>query len=123
MQLISLLAVALLPVGLMAVPVTEVDETQISARDDGNEIFKRTDRLCYITGNNVNCRTGPKLSSSIKYVLKKDSLYWFRCVKSGDCVTVNGATNCGWDYAFDIGCYVNGHYTDSGCTLANLGRC
>ncbi|KAK4124079.1 hypothetical protein N657DRAFT_548212, partial [Parathielavia appendiculata] len=85
---------------------------------------KRETRVCSIVGsNNVKCRAGPSTSSKVVYVFDKGDRFAFDCVKSGECVVINGATNCGWDYLYQggQGCYVSGHYTDSECTLGMFG--
>ncbi|KAK4125408.1 hypothetical protein N657DRAFT_678538 [Parathielavia appendiculata] len=134
MKLISLLTAAFLPMGLLAAPVAEDGVADIEAREPAdvstNEpapgLSQRESRGCTIVGaNNVKCRAGASTSSKVVYTFDKGDRFVFSCVKTGECVTINGAVNCGWDYLYQggQGCYVNGHYTDSGCTLANLGRC
>ncbi|KAL2126632.1 hypothetical protein VTI74DRAFT_491 [Chaetomium olivicolor] len=129
MKLISLLAAAFLPMGLFAAPVTEDGVADIDAREPADPGFSKREGSfpCDIVGGSkeVNCRAGPSTTAKVVYKLSKGDSYVFDCVKSGECVTINGAKNCGWDYLYmgGQGCYVNGHYTDSSCTLANLGRC
>ncbi|OJJ02476.1 hypothetical protein ASPVEDRAFT_41969 [Aspergillus versicolor CBS 583.65] len=125
MQLPSLLVGALLALGIHAAPVTE--GTDQSPASDGNSLFQRdSGQLCRILySTHVNCRTGPGTNYKSVVGLNKEYTrgYWFTCVKSGECITLNGAVNCGWDYFEEDRCYVNGHYTDGSCTLAKLGRC
>ncbi|KAL6858260.1 hypothetical protein ACO1O0_005720 [Amphichorda felina] len=128
MKLTSLLAGALLVCGLNAAPVADVaDGVEMSeARDVAGELFARSGQLCRIVGTKtVNCRTGPGTNYKSKVSLASSWTrgYYFTCVKSGQCITINGAKNCGWHYFEEDRCYVSGHYTDSHCTLAKLGRC
>ncbi|KAJ5162000.1 hypothetical protein N7492_007392 [Penicillium capsulatum] len=113
-----LLVGALLTGGLRAVPVAE-DSAQ-SEVSDTRKIFQRSGQLCRVLSKDTNCRTGP--GTNFKRVVGLSSSwtrgYYFTCVKTGECVTLNGAANCGWHYLEEEKCYVNGHYTDSSCTLA-----
>ncbi|OJJ59812.1 hypothetical protein ASPSYDRAFT_44203 [Aspergillus sydowii CBS 593.65] len=125
MHLTSLLIGALLTLATNAAPVT--DSPSQSEVPDESELFQRdSGQLCRILyTTHANCRTGPGTNYKSVLGLNKEWTrgYWFTCVKSGECITLNGAVNCGWDYFEEDGCYVNGHYTDSSCTLAKLGRC
>ncbi|KAF9884411.1 hypothetical protein FE257_001811 [Aspergillus nanangensis] len=127
MQFSPFLIGALFAIGLHAAPVADNNNNAGQSEVlDGRKIFARAGQLCRIVGTNtVNCRTGPGTSYKSQESLTKEWTrgYYFTCVKSGECVTINGAVNCGWDYFEEDGCYVNGHYTDSSCTLAKLGRC
>ncbi|KAJ5142776.1 uncharacterized protein N7515_001563 [Penicillium bovifimosum] len=121
MQLTPILIGALFASGLHAAPAAGAGQSAI----DGNVIFKRSGQLCRVLADEVNCRTGP--GTNYKSIVRISNSwtrgYYFTCVKSGQCITLNGAVNCGWDYLEEEGCYVNGHYTDGSCTLAKLGRC
>ena len=97
MKLTTILAAALLPAGLMAAPV--VDEVaEITPRTDAanepSQIFKR-DMTCYIIGgaSRVNCRGGPGTKWKVVRTVKKGSKQIFHCVRSGECVTINGFRN------------------------------
>ncbi|KAK1767503.1 hypothetical protein QBC33DRAFT_569837 [Phialemonium atrogriseum] len=116
MQPLSLLVAMLLPLGALAAPVAEdVDginapilyPRETLALDQGKELFDR----------------GPGTNYKATYKLPKGANYLFTCVKSAECVVINGATNCGWDWLPAGNCWVNGHYTDSHCTAAKLGMC
>lgn len=103
MQLPSLLVGALLALGIHAAPVTE--GTDQSPASDGNSLFQRdSGQLCRILySTSVNCRTGPGTSYKSVVGLNKEYTrgYWFTCVKSGECITLNGAVN--W-YAPHLSC-------------------
>jgi len=147
MKFFSLLAAALLPAGLLAAPVADDKATaveleahaaaearaaveareaaDVSLNEAAFGLDKRAIQVCEIIGGSsrVNCRSGPRTSASVVRTLPRGETYAFSCVKSGECVVINGASNCGWDYSYTLGCYVSGHYTDNDCTLARLGRC
>ncbi|EEP79579.1 predicted protein [Uncinocarpus reesii 1704] len=92
MQLkLSLLAAALLPLGLSATPVGV--ENGISAREDVN-VFSR--QRCQIIGGaeQVNCRLGPGTKYRKDTTLGRYSYWRFDCVKSGECITIRGKVNC-----------------------------
>ncbi|KAK3385741.1 hypothetical protein B0H63DRAFT_510465 [Podospora didyma] len=92
-------------------------------RDEPKELFAR-DRLCRINGSgNVNCRSCPSTQCSAPYYVVGGTYYNFDCAAQGECVTINGVTNCIWDKEVTTGCYVSAYYTDSGCTVGNLGYC
>jgi hypothetical protein len=95
MQLPSLLVGALLALGIHAAPVT--DGTDQSPASDGNSLFQRdSGQLCRILySTHVNCRTGPGTNYRSVVGLNKEWTrgYWFTCVKSGECITLNGAVN------------------------------
>ena len=101
MKLTSLLAGALLVCGLNAAPVADVadiaDGAEVSeVRDVAGELFARSGQLCRIVGTKtVNCRTGPGTNYKSKVSLSSSWTrgYYFTCVKSGQCVTINGAKN------------------------------
>ncbi|BCS24207.1 uncharacterized protein APUU_40651S [Aspergillus puulaauensis] len=126
MHLPSLIG-ALLALSTYAAPVT--DNASQSEVDNGSKLFQRdssTGQLCRVLySRDVNCRAGPGTNYERRAYLNKEYErgYWFTCVKSGECITLNGVQNCGWDYFEEDRCYVNGHYTDGSCTLAKLGRC
>ncbi|KAG6358542.1 hypothetical protein INS49_012059 [Diaporthe citri] len=95
-------------------------------RDEPNELFRRNID-CNIIGSSstVNCRESPNTSSDIVTTFKVGSSHSFKCAVKGQCVTINGVTNCSWDKAdrtLAKDCWVNGYYTDSRCTLvASMG--
>ncbi|KAJ5996911.1 hypothetical protein N7499_006777 [Penicillium canescens] len=123
MKLTSLLLSALFATGLSAAPVADAEQSEVV---DGKKIFGRSGQLCRVLySEHVNCRSGPGTNYPVVVQLSKEWTrgYYFTCVKSGECITYNGAVNCGWDYFEEDKCYVNGHATDSSCTLAKLGRC
>ncbi|KAL1864071.1 hypothetical protein VTK73DRAFT_6161 [Phialemonium thermophilum] len=131
MKLPSLLAVALLPFGLLAAPTAEAADLEIRqeavARAAGAGLFER-DRTCRLEGDakSVNCRAGPGTKYKVVTTLGMWSEWVFDCVKSGECVNIGGKVNCGWHfikYLGDHGCYINGHYTSDACTQASLGWC
>lgn len=117
MKFFSLLAAALLPTGLLAVPVAdnrltaiEIEahaaaearaavETREAANVSPNEpafsLDKRAIQVCEIVGgaSKVNCRSGPNTSSSVVRTLPKGETYAFSCVKTGECVIIGGASN------------------------------
>ncbi|KAL2133161.1 hypothetical protein VTI74DRAFT_2822 [Chaetomium olivicolor] len=123
MQLKTLLLSALLPLGLMANPAPEAEAEAGETLDARGAIVRP--QYCKIVGGatQVNCRTGPRTKDSVRTKLDTGRTYAFWCVQKGECVTINGATNCGWHYRKDANCFVNGHYTDNSCTLARLGSC
>ena len=93
MQLFSLLAIALFSLGLHAAPVA--DDTAQSDVIDGKKIFARSGQLCRVLSEHVNCRYGPGTNYDVKVGLSSSWTrgYYFTCVKSGECVTLNGAVN------------------------------
>ncbi|KAH6983900.1 hypothetical protein EDB80DRAFT_247824 [Ilyonectria destructans] len=133
MKFVPLLVASLLPVGLMAAPVDDGGDVSMegaepapgttAARDVGDEILKRSTRVCTIVGGSatVNCRSGPGTQYGVTDTVYRGSDYVFTCVKTGECIIIGGNQNCGWHKTG--GCYVNGHYTDNRCTLASLGSC
>lgn len=94
----------LLPLGALAAPVAEdvdginapiLHPRETLALDQGKELFDRSNQYCDIVGNaaEVNCRSGPGTSYKATYKLPKGANYLFTCVKSAECVVINGATN------------------------------
>ena len=84
MKLAALLATAVLPAGMMAVPIAEGD----------NQVSKRTDTSCAIVNaSKVNCRTGPGTQYRVVATLNKGIVGVYSCVKSGECITVSGSVN------------------------------
>ncbi|KAK0723265.1 hypothetical protein B0T26DRAFT_750551 [Lasiosphaeria miniovina] len=140
MKLIQFLIASILPFSIFAMPnpapaaSPTVDETVVAVeaveavgysekRDEPSKLFAR-DRVCRINGSGrVNCRSCPSTSCSAPYYVVGGSSYNFDCAAAGECVTIGGVTNCNWDRTVAEGCYVSAYYTDSGCTVANLGRC
>ncbi|PLN75727.1 hypothetical protein BDW42DRAFT_33253 [Aspergillus taichungensis] len=125
----------LLPLTVLAAPVTEADELveiPVALEDDSrhtsSESFglgKRANQSCKIVNTEseyVKCRSGPGFSHDIQAVVYPAKRYKFTCYKSGDCYE----NNCTWDAVkMSNGkyCYVNGYYTDDKCTAAALGQC
>lgn len=98
MKLTSLLVSAVLAFGVSAAPVADAAaEHEISeVRDVADELFARSGQLCRIVGTStVNCRTGPgtNYKSTGRLSSSWTRGYYFTCVKSGQCITLNGATN------------------------------
>ena len=117
MKFFSLLAAALLPTGLLAAPAADDKATAIeieahaaaearaaveareaadvSANEPAFNLDKREVQVCKIVGgaSRVNCRSGPRTSASVVRTLPKGETYAFSCVKSGECVVINGASN------------------------------
>ncbi|KAH7110945.1 hypothetical protein EDB81DRAFT_894576 [Dactylonectria macrodidyma] len=122
---LSLALIPLLSLGITAVPVADVYDlsTPVTPREDANILEKR-DRRCTIVGADVvNCREGFGTPTPIKHKLKRGSTYTFTCWALGERVIVDGNSNASWQWIDSLKCYVNGHYTDSGCTSSALGRC
>ncbi|GAB1316111.1 hypothetical protein MFIFM68171_06321 [Madurella fahalii] len=98
MKFTTLLATALLPAGLLAAPVVE-DVSDITPRTDAasdpSELFQRGSRVCAIVGgaSRVNCRAGPSTKYRVEASLSRNSRWEFHCVRSGQCVTINGFRN------------------------------
>ncbi|KAL5044729.1 hypothetical protein BDW71DRAFT_185695 [Aspergillus fruticulosus] len=104
----------LLPLSVLSMPTTP---------DSSSSLFER-EKKCTITGaSKVNCRAEWNTSSTIKRKLSKGSSYTFDCFVTGERVIIDGVSNASWQYIGSLGCYVNGHYTDSKCTSQALGRC
>jgi hypothetical protein len=100
MKLNSLLTVALIPMGLMAAPVADEGASDIEAREpdvsvnEPDSLLKRTTTMCQIVGADlVNCRAGPGTNYKIVQQFPRGIRPIFSCVKSGECITVNGAVN------------------------------
>jgi hypothetical protein len=93
MQLSSLLIGTLFALGLHAAPVA--DDAGQSEVVDGKKLFERSGQLCRVLSEHVNCRSGPGTNYDIKVGLSSSWTrgYYFTCVKSGECVTLNGAVN------------------------------
>ncbi|KAL2139958.1 hypothetical protein VTI28DRAFT_4470 [Corynascus sepedonium] len=134
MQLKYLLTGALLPLGLFASPTPEPEaaaEAVPEVFDSAGQAQSLNERAivrpqhCVIVGDStyVNCRRGPATKWSVERRLRRGEAYDFWCVRSGECVTIDGFRNCGWHYSRQLDCYVSGHYTSNACTLARLGGC
>ncbi|KAH7471454.1 hypothetical protein BFJ68_g17301 [Fusarium oxysporum] len=105
MKFVSLLVASLLPAGLMAAPVdgggdismvgAEPAPGTTAARDVGDEIFKRSTRVCTIVGGSatVNCRSGPGTQYGISDTVYRGNDYIFTCVKTGECIIIGGDQN------------------------------
>ncbi|RYP21710.1 hypothetical protein DL766_007882 [Monosporascus sp. MC13-8B] len=135
MQLTKFLVTFLLPLGILALPAPEEvveardadSELQISSEavaaqgtSDNNDapakLFAR-DRVCRINGRGrVNCRTCASTRCNAPYYVEGGSYYNFDCAVRGECVTINGRTNCVWQRLVRERCYVSAYYTDAGCT-------
>ncbi|KAK4126359.1 hypothetical protein N657DRAFT_688911 [Parathielavia appendiculata] len=128
MQFKYLLTGALLPLGLLASPTPETEASPDAFNSVNQSLNPREftrPQECKIIGSSttVNCRRGPGTKYSVERTLRVGTTYDFWCVRTGECVTINGFRNCGWDYSRQLGCYVSGHYTSSACSLAGLGGC
>ena len=93
MKLATLLLASLAPLGLSASPIAGT--TDVTPRDAENDLLtKRVAGVCRIVNaSSVNCRTGPGTQYGVVTSFKKDQLLFFICVQSGQCITLNGATN------------------------------
>ncbi|KAL4971169.1 hypothetical protein BDW66DRAFT_155933 [Aspergillus desertorum] len=113
MKFLAILSI-LLPLSVLSMPTTP---------DSASSLFER-EKKCTITGaSKVNCRAEWNTSSTIKHKLSEGSSYTFDCFVTGERVIIDGVSNASWQYIGSLGCYVNGHYTDSKCTSKALGRC
>ncbi|POS77539.1 hypothetical protein DHEL01_v204067 [Diaporthe helianthi] len=85
-------------------------------RDNPKELFRRNIDCTIVSSSiPVNCRSCPSTKCGIVAKLNVGSEESFKCAVQGECVKVNGKTNCSWDKAdrrFSKDCWVNGHYTD-----------
>ncbi|KAL3963429.1 hypothetical protein ACCO45_000433 [Purpureocillium lilacinum] len=123
----AIIAASFLALGTAANPIAELSD--LEPRNATDEVFdKRVGGAgCRIINADVNCRSGPGTQYRVIATAKKGVLYFFTCVKSGECINIGGSVNCGWDRLsfrdFESPCFVNGHYTDNQCTVANLGKC
>ena len=117
MKFFSLLAAALLPTGLLAAPVADGKLTAIeieahaaaearstveareaagvSPNEPAFNLDKRAVQVCEIVGGSsrVNCRSGPGTNYGVVRSLTRGETYAFSCVKRGECVVINGASN------------------------------
>lgn len=104
MKFIFFITATLLPMGLLAAPVTEDGVADIEARepvslptdDQTLDLSKRAGpQRCYIVGgaSKVNCRLGPSTDYKVHTQFAKGDWRNFGCVKKGECVVINGATN------------------------------
>lgn len=93
MKLAALLLTTLVPLGLRASPIA--DTAGVTPCDAGNDLLtKRVAGSCrIINASAVNCRTGPGTQYGVVTSFKKGQLLFFICVQSGQCITLNGATN------------------------------
>ncbi|KAF2744552.1 hypothetical protein M011DRAFT_479852 [Sporormia fimetaria CBS 119925] len=121
---LSLLLTTLPPLLTLASPAPEPADVDGSISLDPRGAISRP-QYCSIVGGSskVSCRARWRTTSDVKHKLPRGNSYNFWCVYTGQCITVNGATNCGWHYLRDLDCWVNGHYTSSLCTKARLGGC
>jgi uncharacterized protein YraI len=85
MKLTTLLAAALVPIGLQASPIANADNYNTT-------LIERGPGGCRMLAN-ANCRSGPGTQYKVIATAKKGVLYFFTCVKSGECITVGGSTN------------------------------
>jgi hypothetical protein len=100
MQLKFFLAGALLPLGLMANPAAEAEaaaaDVMLGGAGEALEAraFSRPQQCTIVGGSStVNCRRGSGTKWSVTRKLRRGTTYRFWCVKSGECVTVNGKRN------------------------------
>jgi uncharacterized protein YgiM (DUF1202 family) len=94
MKLATLLLASLGPLSLTASPIA--DTSDVTPRDAGNDLLtKRVAGSCRIVNvsSSVNCRTGPGTQYGVVTSFNKGQLLFFLCVQSGECITINGATN------------------------------
>ncbi|KAH6628213.1 hypothetical protein F5144DRAFT_594288 [Chaetomium tenue] len=94
MKLLPLFVASLLPIGLSASPIASADDLQ--SRNPGGVLNPRANGVCRIVNapSGVNCRSGPGTGYKVIKSLDNGFLLWYKCYKSGECVTLNGATNC-----------------------------
>lgn len=89
MKFTILLVAALASLGRSAGPVAkpkEVDTHRVFTQRDGN--------ACKIVnGKTVNCRAGPGMQYDAVATVSEGSLWFFTCVKSGECITIDGNVN------------------------------
>ncbi len=91
----------LLPLALLttAIPSPEADPSPDALPEPELELNERAaisrPQSCSIAGSAtyVNCRTGPSTKHSVRTQLRKGTSHPFWCVRSAQCVTVNGARN------------------------------
>src|SRR5689334_21470510 len=94
MKLIPFLVASLLPIGLSATPIANGEDLQ--SRNPGNDVLSpRADGVCRIVNapSGVNCRSGPGTGYSVVKSLDNGFLCWYKCYKSGECITMNGVKN------------------------------
>ncbi len=92
MKFTTLLLTSLAALGLNASPIAETSD--VTPRDAGNDLLKRVAGSCRIVNASAaNCRTGPGTQYGVVTSFKKGQLLFFVCVQSGQCITINGATN------------------------------
>ncbi|KAL1845506.1 hypothetical protein VTK73DRAFT_501 [Phialemonium thermophilum] len=135
LRLAILAAISLLPLSLFASPHSGPDYAALLWPRAASESDRRTEIVHQLNGSNpqrcaivggadeVNCRADAGTAAPVRFTLPKGSQYTFACVKKGECVTIDGDENCGWDWIPGGLCYVSGHYTDSSCSAAKLGFC
>jgi hypothetical protein len=101
MKLNSLLTAALLPIGLMAAPITEEaadvvarEPVDVSPNEPAGALIDRNTTMCKIVGASaVNCRSGPGTGYRVVATFERGLYPIFSCVKSGQCITVGGSVN------------------------------
>ncbi len=94
MKLVTLLLASLAPITLSASPIAATAD--VTPRDAGDDLLaKRAAGICRIVNvsSTVNCRSGPGTQYAVVTTFKKGQLLYFPCLKSGECITINGATN------------------------------
>lgn len=112
MKLITVLAVALLPMTALAAPTADAnpnaaaeaaaapiaEPVEVAEPDvpptspvDARDLFKRSTQYCRIVSSDgpVNCRSGPGTSYSIRYTMAPGGGYYFTCWKRGTSVGGN----------------------------------
>jgi hypothetical protein len=96
MQLSSFFIAAFLPVGLLAAPAADGTDNSHMYRSPAVAPSPLEPRyqMCAIVGaTDVHCRTGPGTNYKSAFTVPKGNKYAFTCVKTGQCLTINGATN------------------------------
>lgn len=101
MKLTSLLAAALLPMGLMGAPIAEEaadvvarESVDVSANEPAGGLFKRTSVWCRVVGaSEVNCRAGPGTNYGVETTISNGRMGVYTCVKTGECVNIGGKVN------------------------------
>lgn len=89
MQFTQLLAAALLPASILAAKAKPT--TPDDARD-GYVLYPGTE-CAIVDASATNCRTGPGTKYPVVTSLTKGTIGSFSCVKTGECVTIDGFQN------------------------------
>lgn len=97
MKFSAIIAASFLALGTAANPIAELSD--LEPRNATDEVFdKRVGGAgCRIINADVNCRSGPGTQYRVIATAKKGVLYFFTCVKSGECINIGGSVNwCAW---------------------------